>query len=72
MFETWKLPEGLAANKSCLLTLRMQHYRWVMKHYLIDGTRVIPSIAAMKHIFDAFDMFGLPVAISANTYSIKE
>jgi len=72
MFATWKLPEGLSANKSELLAKRMKHYRWEMKHYLGDGTRIVPSLAAMRHIFDAFDMFGLPVAISSNTYSIKE
>ena len=67
---TWSLPKGPATNKSKLLVERMKHYRFTQKHYLNDGTRVVPTIESMRHIFEAFDMFELPVAISANSYTI--
>lgn len=66
----WQLPANTAANKNELMTIRMQHYRFNQQHYLNDGTRVIPTIEALKHIFDAYDMFDLPVVVSANTYTL--
>ena len=65
---TWSLPEDMAANKSNLLVERMRHYRFQQKHTLGDGTRVIPTIETMRHIFDSYDMFELPVAISEASY----
>lgn len=66
----WNLPEGIAANKSNMLTERMQHYRFKQTHTLGDGTRVVPTLETLRHIFDAFDMFQLPVAISEGTYTV--
>ena len=67
---TWSLPEGMAADKSNLLVERMRHYRFQQKHVLGDGTRVIPTIETMKSIFDAYDIFELPVAISEASYTV--
>ena len=67
---TWSLPRGVAANKCHSLKKRMSHYRFQQKHLLNDGTRIVPTIETMRHIFDANDMFQLPVAISANSYTI--
>ena len=67
---TWSLPEGNAADKSQLLVERMQYYRFKQTHNLNDGTRVVPTIETLRHIFDAFDMFKLPVAISEGTYTV--
>ncbi len=67
---TWKLPEGISADTSRLNVERMQHYRFLIKHHLLDGTRIIPTIPTIQHIFEAHDQFNLPVAISANSYTL--
>ena len=67
---TWKLPEGTSADANKKLMQRIQHYRFVLKHYLNDGTRVIPTVPTIQHIFDSYDQFNLPVAISVNSYTI--
>lgn len=67
---TWKLPEGISSDREKNVVQRMQHYRFVLKHYLNDGTRVIPTIPTIQHIFDAFDQFNLPVAIDVNSYTV--
>ena len=66
----WSLPKGIATNKSLTLTERMKHYRFYQKHVLGYGTRVVPTIETMRHVFDAFDTFQLPVAISEGSYTI--
>ena len=70
MFATWNLPEGDAADKKANLASRMKHYRFQQKHYLNDGTRVVPTIKAMKYILQAADDFGLKVAISKDSYDL--
>ena len=67
---TWKLPEGISANTENNIVNRIQHYRFLMKHYLNDGTRVIPTIPTIQHIFDTHDQFNLPVAIDVNSYTV--
>ena len=67
---TWKLPEGISADSSKLIVERIHHYRFLTKHYLNDGTRVIPTIPTIHHILDAFDQFNLPVAISSHSYTL--
>ena len=66
----WSLPKNEAANKNNNLIERMKYYRFKQVHTLGDGTRVIPTIETLRHVFDAFDMFGLPVAISEGTYTV--
>tara|TARA_R100000231_G_scaffold133153_1_gene105945 strand:+ start:275 stop:511 length:237 start_codon:yes stop_codon:yes gene_type:complete len=66
----WSLPQDTAANKNNTLIDRMKYYRFHQVHTLGDGTRVIPTIETMRHVFDAFDMFSLPVAISAGAYTL--
>ena len=66
----WNLPRGMAANKSKMLIERMQYYRFKQTHTLGDGTRVVPTLETLRYIFDAYDMFKLPVAISANSYTV--
>jgi len=67
---TWKLPEGVSADSSKNTVERIQHYRFILEHYLNNGTRIIPDIPTIQHIFDSFDQFNLPVAISSNSYTI--
>ena len=70
MFATWSLPESVAAEKTESIITRMKHYRFVQQHTLGDGTRIIPTLETMKHIFDSYDMFALPVAISEGSYTV--
>ena len=67
---TWKLPKGIAADKASNIIQRMQHYRFLMQHYLNDGTRIIPTIPTVRHILDSHDQFNLPVAVSVNSYIV--
>ena len=70
MFTTWSLPESVAAEKNASTIARTKHYRFVQKHYLIDGTRIIPTLETVQHIFDSYDMFTLPVVISGGSYTV--
>ena len=67
---TWQLPSDKSADSSNTMFDRMFHYRFELKHYLNDGTRVVPNIKTMKHILQAHDEFGLEVAISTNSYTV--
>ena len=66
---TWKLPEDVSADINRPAVERLHHYRFLLKHYLKDGTRVIPTIPTIQHILDAYDQFNMPVAISVNSYT---
>ena len=66
---TWKLPEDVSADINRPAVERLHHYRFLLKHYLNDGTRVIPTIPTIQHILDAYDQFNMPVAISVNSYT---
>ena len=67
---TWKLPEDISADTEQHFSTRVHHYRFVLKHYLNDGTRVIPTVPTVQHVFDAHDQFNLPVAVSENSYTV--
>ena len=66
----WSLPQDTAANKNNNTIERMKYYRFQQVHTLGDGTRVVPTLETLSHIFDAFDMFCLPVAISEGAYTV--
>lgn len=67
---TWQLPKEKSADKNLSMSERVKHYQQDLKHYLPDGTQVIPHKKALKHVFDAYDKFGLEVSISANSYKL--
>tara|TARA_B100001059_G_C17371860_1_gene350127 strand:+ start:120 stop:368 length:249 start_codon:yes stop_codon:yes gene_type:complete len=69
---TWQLPTKYCSNKDNLKVSRIYEYRFNFKHYLNDGTRVIPKVMTVSHILDAFDIFGLEVAISSDSYDLYE
>lgn len=69
---TWRLPEGCSANKSESMLKRIEHYRFKLNHYLPDGTQVIPKVVTLKHVLNAYDEHGLRIAISANSYRLKD
>lgn len=66
----WQLPTGLSADKNVNNIERMKHYRFIQQHFLKDGTRVVPTIETMRHVFDAYNMFELPIVVSANSYTL--
>ena len=65
----WKLPECVAADSTKLIDHRIQHYRFLMKHFLIDGTRIIPTIPTVKNIFEAYENFNIQLAISTCSFT---
>lgn len=69
---TWQLPSGYSANDKNNKISRIAAYRFRLKHYLNDGTKVIPRVTTISHILDAFDMFGLEVAVSSDSYDVCE
>lgn len=69
---TWQLPSGYSANRLNNKISRMNSYRFHLKHYLNDGTKVIPRVTTISHILDAYDMFGLEVAVSSDSYDVCE
>lgn len=69
---TWQLPSGYSANRVNDKISRISAYRFQLKHYLNNGTRVIPKVTTISHVLDAFDMFGLEVAISSDSYDLYE
>ena len=74
VFATWSIPSGVAADKSKTLAERYHHYRFNIKHKLIDGTQVIPDVSIIVWIIRAFDDFGphFPVAIEEGSYYVPE
>ena len=69
---TWQLPSGYSANSKNNKISRIAAYRFHLKHYLNDGTQVIPRVTTISHVLDAFDMFGLEVAVSSDSYDVCE
>ena len=69
---TWQLPSGYSANRVNNKISRIDSYRFHLKHYLNDGTQVIPRVTTISHVLDAFDMFGLEVAVSSDSYDLYE
>ena len=65
---TWNLPENISASKEESIDDRIKHYRFNMKHFLQDGTRVIPTIQTAHHVLDAYDYFGIELAVDKNSY----
>ena len=66
---TWSLPKGIAADSSKNRIERMKHYRFYQDHRLADGTKIIPNIQTIIHVLQAYDEFGLQVAVSSGSYA---
>lgn len=69
---TWPLPTGIAASNEVTRAARVNHYLSTTKTLLADGTSVIPNSEALDMILQAWDMFGLEVVISENSYIVKD
>jgi len=65
---TWKIPENISASNEVDIEKRIKYYRFNMKHFLQDNTRIIPTIQTAHHVLDAYDYFGIELAIDKNSY----
>ena len=69
---TWSLPIGYSSNAKRPLVNRISQYRFGQDHYLHDGTKIIPRVTTVMHILEAYDKFGLELAISEDSFEIEE
>jgi hypothetical protein len=69
---TWSLPIGYSANSKQNIVNRASQYRFSQDHYLKDGTKIIPKISTVMHVLNAYDQFGLSLAVSEGSYEIEE
>tara|TARA_Y100000816_G_scaffold275094_1_gene242983 strand:- start:380 stop:628 length:249 start_codon:yes stop_codon:yes gene_type:complete len=69
---TWSLPIGYSANSKQNIINRASQYRFGQDHYLKDGTKIIPKISTVMHVLEAYDKFGLELAISEGSYEVEE
>lgn len=69
---TWCIPQGVSASKDNNIIARAKHYRFEIRHYLKDGTRIVPNIGTVFSVLQAFDTFGsdVPVVISEGSYIV--
>ena len=69
-FAIWKKPEGVSSNKNENIIKRASNYRFNTKHYLKDGTRVVPKLTTVFSILEAHDQFDLCLAVDSESYDI--
>ena len=67
---TWPAPTGIAASKKASQSARINHYLTTTKTKLGDGTRVIPNQETIEAILLTWDMFGIEVVISSESYIV--
>lgn len=65
---TWKLPKNISASSQESIGNRIKYYRFNMKHFLKDDTRIIPTVQTAHHVLDAYDYFGIELAVDENSY----
>jgi len=69
---TWPLPTGIAASNEVTRAARVNHYLSTTKTTLANGLNVIPNSETLDMILQAWDMFGIEVVISENSYIVKD
>ena len=69
---TWPTPKGIAASNEVSHAARANHYLATTKTVLANGVSVVPNSETLNHILQAWDNFKLEVAISENSYIIKD
>jgi hypothetical protein len=71
---TWRIPQGFSAIKGNNIIERAKHYRFSLRHYLLDGTRVIPKIGTVFSVIQSFDTFGddVPVTVCEDSYDVLD
>lgn len=69
-FIVWEKPEGISSNSSENIIKRASDYRFNQKHYLKDGTRIIPKLTTVFSILTAYDQLDLCLAIESDSYDL--
>ncbi len=65
---TWAAPRGVAASEEVSKEERIDYYLATTETKLGDGTHVIPSFETVEMILLCWDMFGVELAISFDSY----
>ena len=65
---TWAAPRGIAASEEVSKEERIDYYLATEETTLRDGTRVMPSRETVEMILVCWDMFGVELAISFDSY----
>ena len=62
----------MSASKDASTILRAKHYRFELKHFLEDGTRIVPNLGTVFSVLQAFDTFGkdVPLVVSEGSYAV--
>ena len=68
---TWPLPTGIAKSNEASRAARINHYLATTKMQLANGVSVVPNSETLDMILQSWDMFGLAIVISENSYVIK-
>ena len=69
---TWPTPKGIAASNEVSHAARVNHYLATTTTLLANGLSVVPNSETLNHILQAWDNFKLEVAISENSYIVKD
>ena len=69
---TWPLPTGIAMSNEVTHAARVNHYLATTNTTLANGLNVIPNSETLDMILQAWDMFGIEVVISENSYIVKD
>jgi len=67
---TWPAPTGIAASQDSSQAARINHYLATTKTKLGDNTRVIPNHETLETILMTWDLFGIEVVISSDSYIV--
>ena len=69
---TWPAPTGISASKEASQAARINHYLTTTKTKLGDNTSVIPNQETLEAILLTWDLFGIEVVISSNSYIVRK
>ena len=70
LLSTWPAPTGIAASQDASQAARINYYLATTKTKLIDNTSVIPNQETLEAILLTWDMFGIEVVISSDSYRV--
>lgn len=69
---TWPAPTGISASKEASQAARINHYLTTTQTKLGDNTSVIPNQETLEAILLTWDLFGIEVVISSNSYIVRK
>ena len=70
LLPTWPAPTGIAASNEVSQSARINYYLTTTKTKLIDNTPVIPNHETLEAILLTWDLFGIEVVISSDSYIV--